>query len=146
MTPSLESVVAQIEQALEAGPTPGPWTGPVMSDSWPPGWIAVCESYEDAPQEHIPGGYFVHTGHWHPQHEAHKDDSQSSKDAAFIASCNPHNIRILLDALKEAQRDARRYRGFIDTAGRQPICFLGLDYYGKEDLDAAIDKAMEQPK
>ena len=93
MTPSLESVVQQIEQALKTAPT---------------------------------GGFYV--------------------DLRLASACNPQSIRILLDALEEAQRDARRYRGFIDTAGRQPICFLGLDYYGKEDLDAAIDKAMEQPK
>lgn len=48
------------------------------------------------------------------------------------------SIRILLDALEEAQRDAKRYRHI--TAG--PL--FGPEYH--KAIDAAIYKAMEQPK
>lgn len=111
MTPSLESVVAQIKSALEAGPT---------------------------------SVFYI--------------------DQRLATACNPHNIRILLDALEEAQRDSKRYqwlRQGLKVRGNHPehdsvwvvrydapkgaipaMCGAGFG----ADLDAAIDKAMEQPK
>jgi hypothetical protein len=45
----------------------------------------------------------------------------------------------LLDAPADDARDAVRYRTFFDSG--LPICFCGVDYYSKADLDAAIDAA-----
>lgn len=110
MTPSLESVVQQIEQALKTAPT---------------------------------GGFYV--------------------DLRLASACNPQSIRVLLDALDEAQRDAKRYRAIRSSKRyRQGTELLGgrleierdeksmlasfAFWCTPEQLDAAIDKAMEQPK
>ena len=97
-------------RALAEKATSGPWIGPCISDHWPPGWIAVCQAFDDAPEEHIPGAYFVFTGHAMTGSEqgpiANPTASQHYADAAYIAACDPDTIRALLNAADE--RDSVR--------------------------------------
>ena len=44
------------------------------------------------------------------------------------------------ERLVEAERDARRYRAFLESGF--PVCFLGQDYRNKPALDAAIDDSI----
>jgi len=40
-----------------------------------------------------------------------------------------------------AELDAKRYRQFF--VGGLSVCFMGVDYYSKQEADAAIDAAMK---
>jgi hypothetical protein len=44
----------------------------------------------------------------------------------------------------EAEKDARRYSLFIASAPQEEVCFLGVSYFGKAALDAAIDGVMAE--
>ena len=49
-----------------------------------------------------------------------------------------------LRRLHECERDAMRYRWLIESSPNQEIWFCGEGYFGKRDLDAAIDAAKDQ--
>lgn len=135
----------KIRQALAKGITPGPWE--VRDDR--------TDTVESAQ------GYPVCTVHWHPD-ERYGHGSR----AAYIAACDPDTIRELLEerdalaaALEAALVDAERYRLLRKGAVEDVAVVRGLgamDYgmsaviytYSEEidgdDLDAAIDSAMQQ--
>jgi hypothetical protein len=78
MTQSPDQIIAQIREALEAGPTPGEWT------------VNGQKSLRG------PNGEYIAKANWR----------NGMKDAPFIAACNPHNIAVLLaelDSLREGK-------------------------------------------
>lgn len=52
----------------------------------------------------------------------------------------------LPEKVEALRADAERYAHFIESSPRQEICFLGESYFGKAELDAAIDAAMRADK
>ena len=88
-----ERIVQQIEKALEAGPTPGTWR------------FNPKHSLHDSPtvtaDGAFPGGLYVASC-------AIDASGYGMRDAAFIAACNPENIRALLAALSAKQGEVER--------------------------------------
>lgn len=106
-----EAMIERLE-GLEKKATAGPWKGPMISDRWPPGWIAMCEAYEDAPDEHIPGAYFLLAGHASVIEEGEVKPNPEAPLAyanlAFVAALRNSLPRLLELARKgmEGEKDA----------------------------------------
>ena len=72
-------------------------------------------------------------------------------DASYIATANPKNMQTLLGELRrlraenaELKRDAERYRWLIKCTGSSIAHLtLGSSMFSDEDIDAAIDAAMQ---
>lgn len=77
----------------------------------------------------------------------------SEEDSSLIAAANPQAIRELLDYIGTLEKDAARYRWLRDTCMDDPktrlavmngfIDYETVDYIYGEDMDAAIDAAMQ---
>jgi len=93
----------ELREALDAGPTDGPWiaAGPSFGDPLPAYCVEVvidrddpedCETVCQAPPE---------------------CETEVTVDMHYIAAANPSVIRSLLAELDAARRDAERWRTFI---------------------------------
>lgn len=119
----------RIRAALEMGPTPGPW----VQD----GDGVTADDYDVAVAMCCP----------------------SDAEAAFIAACDPDTIRALLEERDALRADAARYRwlrkgesddiavvrglGAMDY-GMSAVAYTYSEEIDGDDLDAAIDEAMEK--
>lgn len=52
------------------------------------------------------------------------------------------DVEDLIRKAHKAGKDAERYRFMIGASPREEMCFCGESYFGKAELDAAIDAAM----
>lgn len=90
MTATPDQVIAQIREALEAGPTPGEW----VIDKPNPHLVAKLV---DGAYEYIcaiePSTFST------TDRAPHEDDA----NARFIAACNPQNIAVILGEIKDLQ-------------------------------------------
>lgn len=78
------------------------------------------------------------------------DPKKTFADHSYPAYSRAQMVQAMLDAVElyrraqpEANADAERYRFFIESSPQKEIWFLGKGYFGKEDLDAAIDAARQ---
>ncbi len=102
MTPYLPEVIATLEAALEAGPTPGPWIAEGESSR------AVYETWFIG-AKHPECGFVSHAEVRSGCDEA--DELGSIKaNVEWITAANPTAIRTLLDALRESAKDAEGLR------------------------------------
>ncbi len=87
-------------EALARAATPGPWTGPRVTDQWPPGWLGVyaCDDEDGQPYEVIGT-----TGHALADLTVEQDQA----NARFIAAANPATILALVDRVRRLERVAR---------------------------------------
>lgn len=131
-----------IKDALEAGPTPGPWCVD---------WFRTIEATGALAGVYIAkkdGGRIA---------EAFANcqvntDEQCNANARYIATCNPTAIRSLLSRLEEAERDAERYRWLRDRSGTMKVGDCGEHDHRhfvmagefSSFLDQAIDAAMKE--
>ena len=120
MTPSTRGLVAKLQAAVDAGPTPGPWQ--VIVDEHPHHYGGkhierrIFTTW-DHPQLKGPDGVVngsVGVGEskgGKPYHFV----SIGEKDAAFIATANPTAIRTLLDAIREQEAEVEALRGALES-------------------------------
>lgn len=135
--------ITRLKEALEAGPTPGPWTADVPDGYWAreagilaPQWGCIAQI-----------GIDKSSPHW---------DGPQRANAAFIAAANPAAIRellaerqSLLERLEQAEKDARRYRWLRTQSHDWGVCEWDnsssewvRDARGATVIDAAIDAAI----
>ena len=126
--------IEAIKEALKAGPTEGPWEIQPQGGS-----ESIFEVMVD--------GYYVAT-----THDGVKSQCNAEENAAFIAACNPVAIRSLIERLEAAEKDAARYAWLRDShpadggvwaAMGIPNTPAGISCWRHEELDAAIDSAMD---
>jgi len=131
-----------IQQAMEAGPTPGPWII-ATSNSWRRivtaiDMTSVCEPVvqrDGHPDLHFSNGGF------------------SGPDACLIEACNPAAMKAVLAYIAELQAarneaeamraDAERYRWLRDVGDATWRPFGIREGYSAKAADAAIDAAMK---
>ena len=122
-----------LRDALDAGPTDGPWK--VIEHSWSDTSIVA------------PG--FVHgicclDINYATEESQNSDEALMAKNAAYIAAANPASIRALLAERDAAVRDAERYR--LLRRGQHWSVINGIgDELRADQLDAAIDAMKDQP-
>lgn len=85
----------ELREALEAGPTDGPWT-----HAWGGGHVLIFQSGGGPTFASVP-------------FDGMRDAEHAGANASYIAAANPAAIRSLLAELDEARRDAERWRTFI---------------------------------
>jgi hypothetical protein len=119
--------IEAIKEALKAEPTDGPWTVEVG----------------DSPSVAIANDVML---------LAKTLGDNDDANAAFIAACNPTAIRALIERLEAAEKDAARYAWLRDShpadggvwaAMGIPNTHAGISCWRHEELDAAIDSAMD---
>ena len=71
-------------------------------------------------------------------------ESLADEDARFVGAAGPFTVRALIARLREAERDAARYRWilnhYLEFHGERTLAALALQH---GNLDAAIDAAMK---
>lgn len=100
--------IKAIRDALQAGPTPGPWHAVNRAAYWheEEGDVRTTDL------EDVVGAEFVA-----PIGNVETTRGQVwLRDAQYIAACHPDRIARLLDALELAQKDAERWRGLYRRA------------------------------
>lgn len=148
-TPTPDPVRA-IREALDLGPTPGPWigAGPSFGDKLPRYTTEiVAERDDDEDCETICTMPLSH------------HDAENEANARLIEACNPAAIAALLAQLEAAQRKAARFdwleKHFTDVNGvyldsASTVRHLAVDCEedsllpGKARLHEAIDAAMAE--
>lgn len=139
-----QQAAARIREALEAGPTPGPWL-----------YRGKSNSFHKPPPEgtqYVYGDFILTVG---SDYDDEKPETQANID--YIAACSPDSLRALLAERDELAKDAARYRWLRNEAwgggvarhkfphvveyrpGLMPTAVLEL---AEEALDAAIDAAL----
>lgn len=146
MTPAEKAIRA----ALDAGPTPGPWSVETVPTS-----CGVCHKVgpfpgkrpDDPPRHACLYADYPSAGN--------PADDELMANANFIAACHPEAIRELLAERDALKADAERYR-FLSCKGVPPYFHRcsrwRLEYWNgewwdplmKEELDAAIDAQIEK--
>ncbi len=107
MTNDTDRAIAQIKAALDAGPTPGVWymrtnRHPTTDGrSW--GWLDLRPPGSD--QRPIPGL----RAEW-------ERGNKSEANVAYIAACNPSNIRTLLSRIDAQAAEIERLRTELGRA------------------------------
>lgn len=91
MTSTTDHIVAQIREALEAGPYEGPWTVEEFQHDGRP--CALIVSAEGTIIAEIRG---------------YTDSCGNGENANFIAACNPQNIAVLLQECEDLKHDIER--------------------------------------
>lgn len=113
--------IAEIE-ALAGHATPGPWGLTLNRD------LSVASSE---------WGLF----------DVRQDQPNFVVDAHYAAAANPASVQGLITRLREAERDAARYRWILnhyaELHGDRTLAAMALSSGG---LDAAIDAAMQEPQ
>lgn len=76
-------------------------------------------------------------------------ESLADEDARFVGAAGPFTVRALITRLREAERDAARYRWLRERGDAwqwMNILRVDLEEYVMQDnaLDAAIDDAMQE--
>lgn len=100
--PDLTEDIRALREALEAGPTPGPW---VVDESNPNMVARDGDEYEYVLE--VAPDNFADTSH---------DYEHEQRDAAYIAAANPARIARILDAAEAAIEDAERWRNLYRRA------------------------------
>lgn len=115
--------LSQIKQALDAGPTEGPWFS-----------VEDGEQRQCINTDHHGDGYWIASCNFYAGSGGNCDPIK--KNADFIASCNPTAIRSLIERLEAAERDAERARR----------CALKyLDYLGIKNRKQGLERDMIDP-
>ena len=131
----------ELREALEAGPTEGPWT-----HAWGGGHVLIFQSGGGPTFASVP-------------FDGMRDAEHAGANARFIAAANPATISSLLAELDEARRDAARYKWLKDS---EMVFHWNTDYCRPfstvraagsrnvmghyESTEAAIDAAMKDTK
>lgn len=115
--------IGRIEEAIEAGPTAGPWHVRTLDDS-----IGTIDDYEKPIAQAQDIGY-------KDRKNGHKERKANT---VFIAACNPSALKELLAYVRELEKDAGRYRQALEE-----IAFIENQMYGPdwEEIDKARDIA-----
>ena len=130
---------ARIREALEAGPTPGPWL-----------YRGKSNSFHKPPPEgtqYVYGDFILTVG---SDYDDEKPETQANID--YIAACSPDSLRALLAERDELAKDAARYRLLRSNHWRQGdetlvivrtrSLRLGAQTYSGHLLDEAVDPAL----
>lgn len=123
--------IKAIEDALAAGPTPGPWIDDRHEKAVYP-WTDV-----KAP-DHPGRGVVAHVR----LSEVASFSCTIGKaeqewvNAAYIAACHPEALRTLLTRLREAEADAARSREALEEIARADMTTRGFQMLAENALDA----------
>lgn len=130
--------IKALREALEAGPTPGPWERDEDFAKSFLGTVCRVGGFIVGPRGRFEGG----------EYDDHSDDAI---DAAFIAAANPEAIRTLLALVDAQEADAARLAWWFSNESK-PVNFVNTYLEGMRsdwNLDqwrAAIDSAMRAQK
>lgn len=117
--------IAAIREALDMGPTPGPWR-PRRDPDHSVEWEAVIDIGDGAL---VVAATFGGTG-------LEGNEENAKANAVYIAACSPDRITRLLAALETAQADAARYQYVRDESNPYGLYVVG------QALDADADRAI----
>lgn len=98
---------ARIREALEAGPTPGPWL-----------YRGKSNSFHKPPPEgtqYVYGDFILTVG---SDYDDEKPETQANID--YIAACSPDSLRALLAERDELAKDAANALAALDSFIAQP--------------------------
>lgn len=118
---TIESDIARLREALEAGPTPGPW---FVHDSLGCAVCAVAKTRVAADQ--MPTG------------------DKIPADAEYIAAASPEVARALLAAWDDAQRYRRWREAFTSTEVDPLLDMLQRHAWTPDEVDSFIDAARKE--
>lgn len=143
MTTPTTAALRAIEEALEAGPTPGPWRRDYLH-VWSPG-----ESANVASVGRLRFGSTV--GYFEPN-IGDPDLNQIAVNAAYIAAANPAALSLILADHAALAQDAARWRCARNLLSIEDIEQAAADSFGTFDeaeslkADAAIDAQIAKAK
>lgn len=125
MSDDVQQALAQVLEALAAGPTPGPWV--TMPANAGVHCVARINAWEAVPPSDC-------------------ELSHDSIDASFIAACSPANMTAILAHVQAQEAEIERLRAALNTCAwalRQPLD----EWKGgceRKALDEARDALKEQ--
>lgn len=133
MTTDAQSALAQVREALAAGPTPGPWV--TMPANAGVHCVARINAWEAVPPSDC-------------------ELSHDSIDASFIAACSPANMTAILAHVEAQEAEIKRLRKLAMSTHlfEEAPCFLcgysGPGYYQPEQHPCAAlyHEAMEEQR
>lgn len=120
MNTSAELSVREIQAALDAGPTDGPWGFAHCTEMNGIATVASCGLYAIGPDYKL------------PENACYDEHSGCDVDATFIAACCPANMRKVLALLQSQAAEIERMRiALTEIAYKERAAKTGLSDFGE---------------